>query len=229
MRSSGGSCAPFAATSASTGFACPFPRAAAADSELASTASHSSAWATGSQRVITSATTAATQVEHAGADPDGAGSHEVGQHARRRHRETDHGVVRAHDRRERASPVLIGRATLHEQAVADDDRPVARRSADDERDGEPDRAGQRSGAPPHAHEHERADVVATQPYLPEGGRAQEASDREPDTARRDERAESEVTGVEHVLRVEHLGDVDRACSRAAPRSTRSARCAAAAR
>ena len=51
------------------------------------------------------------------------------------------GVVRAHDRRERATPVLVRSAALDEQPVADDDGAVPGGAADDEGDGEPDRAG----------------------------------------------------------------------------------------
>ena len=124
----------------------PFRSAATADSELASTASRSSAAATGSQRVASSATRRSEKM------PTRQPSRQLA-HRRRRSStpataiaSTEHCVVRAHDRRERATTVLIGRSALHEEPVADDRGSVARRPADDEGDRKPDRAAER-GAP----------------------------------------------------------------------------------
>src|SRR5262245_19530445 len=92
------------------------------------------------------------QIETPGRDPDGARAEGVGEHSGRGHREADDRVVRAHDGRECAAAILVRRAALDEQAIAHDDRAVARGSADHEGDGEPDRPGERSRAPPHSHE-----------------------------------------------------------------------------
>ena len=158
---------------------------------------------------MTSATTAATRYTTPAPIQTARAPIDIGEHAGRGHREPEHGVVRAHDRRERAAAVLIGRAALDEQPVADDDRAVPGGATDHERDGEPDRAAQRCSAPPDSHEHDRADVVPPEADLAERRRAEEAPDREPDAARGDERAEPDVARVERVLREDDLGDVDR--------------------
>ena len=67
----------------------------------------------------------------------------------------------------------------------------------------------RSRAPAHSHEQERADVRPPEADLAERGRAEEASEREPDAARGHECAEADVSGVECLLREHDLGDVDR--------------------
>ena len=149
------------------------------------------------------------EVDDPGADPDGAGAERVRQDAGRGHRQAEDGVVRAHDRRERAAPVLVGCASLDEQPVADDDGAVPRGAADHERDGEPDRAAERGGTPPDSHQQQRADIRAPQADLAECRRAQEAPECQADAARRHQCPEADVAGVESVLREDDLSDVDR--------------------
>ena len=79
--------------------------------------------ATGSQRVMSECDARSEQIDDAGSHPDSARTDDVDEHTGHRHRETEHGVVRAHDRRERATTVLIGCPALDEEPVADD-RPI---------------------------------------------------------------------------------------------------------
>ena len=79
---------PFSA-SRSACCACPLASAATADSELASTASHSLPWATGSQRVMHERDERGDEIDDARADPYRARADHVGEHARRCHREPE--------------------------------------------------------------------------------------------------------------------------------------------
>ena len=115
MRSSGGSRAPLAAARAGTGAAHARCSAATADSALASIASLLRRGRDREPSRHHERDDRGEQEDDAARQPDGSRAEELREHSRRGHRQAEHGVVRAHDRRERATAVLVRRAALDEE------------------------------------------------------------------------------------------------------------------
>ena len=126
------------------------------------------------------------------------------EHARRGHREPEDGVVRAHDRRERASPVLVGGASLHEQPVHTmiaAPLPAAPPMTNAHR--EPDRAARAPRRPtrrPSARSNRRSGDAARP--CPRAGALRKLPTARPTPLAATRSAESEVPRVERLLREE---------------------------